>query len=237
MITESDQALRDPELALVFKALRDAADGPAPVPSDALAAVLAGIAPITKLRDRNTARASIVALVAAGVVAAGVGAAAADQLPAPAQRAIASMVNHLTPFHLPEPRIEREAAPASPIKPGPARLPETTSLRPATEPTSPPVTRPRVHGPVAPAPGHGADSGGHRGSRSGPGDSGDSAPTPPQQSGTSGSGSGDGNGSTSGTGPSSGSTPETGGGGGTSGTGHSDGGSSAVPGDSATPGD
>jgi hypothetical protein len=121
MTTIHDEALRDPDLAAFFDDLRDLAHLPAAAPSPALDAVLRATTPLDILGDRKAARAGVIALVAAGVVAAGVGAAAANQLPAPAQRAISSVVNHLTPFHVPEPDNARPDSRIDPARtPAPA---------------------------------------------------------------------------------------------------------------------
>jgi hypothetical protein len=232
MTTAYDEVLRDPELALLFAALRDAAEGPVPVPSPALTAVLDGATPITTISDRNTARASIIALVTAGVVAAGVGAAAADRLPAPAQRAVVSVVNNLTPFRLPEPRTERVAKPHH--APAPAHLFGTDTVRPDAEPTSTPITVQRGRGTVTPAPkASGSKPRDDRGSSSG---SHDSAPTAPKQSGSS-APSGSSKGESGGTTGSSDTSGSDGTGGDTSGKDRTGTGSPQLSGDSAAPGD
>lgn len=81
--------------------LRDLGTGPAPEPSPELAALLAGAAPLGPTRRRRHRRAVLVsAAVAAAVVASTGVAAARNDLPAPAQRLVSTVVDRLTPFHI-----------------------------------------------------------------------------------------------------------------------------------------
>jgi hypothetical protein len=101
----ADAALADPALSQLFDAIRAAGDGPVPAIGGALAAVMAGAASLMAARNRRrtATRAGVVGLVAVGALGAGIGAAAADELPRPVQRVVANVVGTLTPFQLPNP--------------------------------------------------------------------------------------------------------------------------------------
>lgn len=100
-----DAAYADPVLADLLAELRAVADEPAPSAGPELAALLAGAAPIAPARARRSRTASVVVigLVSSGVLAGGVGAAAADELPDPVQRVVSRVINTLTPFEVPHP--------------------------------------------------------------------------------------------------------------------------------------
>lgn len=111
-------AFADPALAALLDELEAiAAQAPPPVGAE-LAAVLAGAVPLAAGRSRRhrTASFAVIALLSGGVVAGGVGAAAADELPAPVQRVVSRVVSTLTPFEVPHP----DHAPVR-HEPGPAR--------------------------------------------------------------------------------------------------------------------
>lgn len=126
-----DDAFADPALAGLLAELRAVADQPAPAAGPDLAALLAGAAPITPARTRRsrTASAVVIGLVSSGVLAGGVGAAAADELPAPVQRVVSRVIDTLTPFEVPHPdqrvpaRHERDDDP--PLPQAPADLDDT----------------------------------------------------------------------------------------------------------------
>ncbi len=97
-------AWEDPILAPLLSELRDIADEPAPAIGPDLSAVLGGAAPLAPNRARRgkTVSAVVISLVSTGVLAGGISAAAADELPAPVQRVVARVVNTITPFEMPE---------------------------------------------------------------------------------------------------------------------------------------
>jgi hypothetical protein len=111
-----DKALSDPVLAELIGELRGMAEAPPPQIKPELESILGGFDQLARARDkrRNRLRSGGVGLAVAGVVAAGLGAAAANELPAPAQRAVARVVNGLTPFEIPHPEPETTNAPAEP---------------------------------------------------------------------------------------------------------------------------
>ncbi|WP_439936583.1 hypothetical protein ACS3YM_11555 [Nocardia sp. N13] len=145
-----DDAFADPALAGLLAELRAVADQPAPAAGAELTALLAGAAPITPARARRsrTASAVVIGLVSSGVLAGGVGAAAADQLPAPVQRVVSRVVDTLTPFEVPHPdqrvpaRHERDDDP--PLPQAPADLDDTddTDVSPPGTPGAPDPSRP-----------------------------------------------------------------------------------------------
>lgn len=122
--------------------LRRLASGPVPAPSSALEAVLKGEAPLAattaavppRSRSRSTGRrrlrtAAVLLVATLGVTTAG---AAANALPAPAQRAAARVLNAVTSFHFPTPA--RPTAPATPVHvPSVAPVPATA---PPSQPTA-----------------------------------------------------------------------------------------------------
>jgi hypothetical protein len=104
-----DGALDDPAFAGLLAELRELAERPAPPVGPELAAILAGdlppaVAPLeaARARRRRTASAVVIGLVSTGVLAGGISAAAADELPAPVQRVVARVVNTITPFEIPD---------------------------------------------------------------------------------------------------------------------------------------
>ena len=103
----------DPALVDLLAELRAVADQPAPRPGPELSAVLAGATPIARVRARRsrTASALVIGLVSTGVLAGGVGAAAANELPPPVQRVVSRVVHTLTPFELPHPDQQVPADP------------------------------------------------------------------------------------------------------------------------------
>ena len=85
--------------------LRTLGDGPAPLPSDELAALFSGASSMTAARHGRSIfarhRVGLVIAAAAMSTAALTGVAAAhDRLPQPAQTVVARVVNDLTPFHV-----------------------------------------------------------------------------------------------------------------------------------------
>ena len=96
--------------------------------------------------SRRTARASLAALAAVATVAAGlVGAASANALPAPAQRAVAYVIAALSPLTVPQPADDTPAPTPTPT----ATHRATTAPTPAPRPTRSPAASPRpsLHGP------------------------------------------------------------------------------------------
>lgn len=117
-------ALEEPAFSGLLTELRDIAAGPAPAIGPDLAAVLAGAVPLAPTRARRsmTASAVVIGLVSTGVLAGGISAAAANELPAPVQRVVARVVNSITPFELPHPdrhgppaRVPDDGAPGTPV--------------------------------------------------------------------------------------------------------------------------
>ena len=110
--------------------LRELGEGPVPEPSPELAAFLGGVVPLAPARERRRVRRRHVALgVAASILVAGTGGvAAAGRLPAPAQRLVSDVVDHLTPFTIPQgggpasPSVAPSGrrGPAAPVVPAPA---------------------------------------------------------------------------------------------------------------------
>ncbi|RYC12955.1 hypothetical protein [Nocardioides zhouii] len=103
------EALDDPAFAGLVTKLRDVAEQPAPPVGPELMAVLAGdfpdgVAPLAaaRARRRRSASAVLISVVSTGVLAGGISAAAADELPAPMQRVVARVVNTITPFEIPD---------------------------------------------------------------------------------------------------------------------------------------
>ena len=152
----------EPELSALVGQLRSLADLPAPAPSAALAAMLEnGLDPASQALDaatpappmaypaavswRTRTRALPLQLSLAGTagLALVLGAAAAGALPAPAQTAVADVVEAVTPLHLPRPA----AHPAPDVVPTPTGAPEAGNDQ----------------GDASPGPGGANDSGGRRG--------------------------------------------------------------------------
>lgn len=132
----------NPRLAQLLLQARSIAHAPAPEPSAALAALLAGpaTAPQVIVHPRWRRRLATVAVVSVGSSAALVGAAAANVLPQHAQQVVARVVNDVSPLTLPG------------VHPGlhPAHLPRT-----GTSPTShrpPDIARPAASAPTTAAP-------------------------------------------------------------------------------------
>ncbi|MEZ0448901.1 hypothetical protein [Cellulomonas sp. ICMP 17802] len=102
----SDTALGDPALRDLFAELSALADRPTPPIGEELAALLAGATPLTVApgRRNRAAKSAVIGLVTAGILAGGVtAAAAANELPAPAQRVVSRVITTLTPLEIPNP--------------------------------------------------------------------------------------------------------------------------------------
>lgn len=102
----SDTSLDDPALRDLVAELGALADRPTPPVGDELAALFAGATPLAAARSRRNkaAKTGLVGLVTAGILAGGVAAAAAaNELPAPAQRIVSRVINGLTPLEIPNP--------------------------------------------------------------------------------------------------------------------------------------
>ena len=102
----SDTALDDPALRDLFAELGALADRPTPPIGDDLAALFAGATPLTAARSRRSkaVKTGLIGLVTAGILAGGVtAAAAANELPTPAQRIVSRVINTLTPLEIPNP--------------------------------------------------------------------------------------------------------------------------------------
>ena len=118
--------------------LRALGDGPAPPPSDELAALFSGASSITAARQGRSVfarhRVGLVIAAAAMSTAALTGVAAAhDRLPQPAQTVVARVVNDLTPFHVDPSHVP---APPATHPSGPAATPTHT------EPSEPAESEP-----------------------------------------------------------------------------------------------
>jgi hypothetical protein len=117
-------AFADPAFAILLAELEAVAAQPPPAVGDELSAVLAGTLPLAVRRSHRRATSiAVIALLSGGAVAAGVGAAAADELPAPVQRVVSRVVGTLTPFEVPHPDDappRRDPAPVRPSSPAPA---------------------------------------------------------------------------------------------------------------------
>lgn len=102
----SDTALDDPALRDLFAELGALADRPTPPIGDDLAALFAGATPLAAARSRRSkaVKTGLIGLVTAGILAGGVtAAAAANELPTPAQRIVSRVINTLTPLEIPNP--------------------------------------------------------------------------------------------------------------------------------------
>lgn len=98
--------ISEPALGELFAELRGLGDRPMPPVGDALADVFAGATPFASASNRRSraAKTSLIGLVTVGIMAGGVtAAAAADQLPGPAQRIVSRVVTTLTPLDIPSP--------------------------------------------------------------------------------------------------------------------------------------
>ena len=98
--------ISEPALGELFAELRGLGDRPMPPVGDALADVFAGATPFASASNRRSraAKTSLIGLVTVGSMAGGVtAAAAADQLPGPAQRIVSRVVTTLTPLDIPSP--------------------------------------------------------------------------------------------------------------------------------------
>ena len=129
----------EPELSDLLGQLRSLADGPAPLPSTALAALLENgldavvvgegavpVRPTTSWRRRTFAFPMQVSLAGAGCLVLLLGAAAANRLPATAQTAVADVVESITPLHVPRP--VSHPVPAVVPTPTPTRSPGAGAL-------------------------------------------------------------------------------------------------------------
>ena len=140
----------EPELTLLMRQVRALADGPIPTPSTALAALLKhgfdpGAAPAPEpaaavswgnravsstssaVSWRGRSLALQLSLAGAACLALILGVAAAGDLPAPAQTAVADVIEAVTPLHLPRPA----AAPSPSSVPEPAEATTSPSPEPA----------------------------------------------------------------------------------------------------------
>lgn len=132
-----DETVMTAGVARFVAELRALADGPAPAPSPALAALLGGAIPIGPRRLRHR-RAYLIGAAAASVVAMTAVAAAHDSLPQPAQLVVAHVVNVLTPFHIDPssaPGQEPRTHPASPEPGSPATKTPTGMVPPPRAPS------------------------------------------------------------------------------------------------------
>lgn len=179
----------EPELTALIRQVRAVADLPVPTPSTALAALLEhGIDPVAapaylptatfslgqravtwtrsavSWRRRSLALPLQLSLAGAGCLALVLGVAATGALPAPAQTAVADVVEAVTPLHVPRPPVAPDVDPS----PSSASDPAEVTTSPSSESTHPAR--------VATTPG-GAESGEH------PSDSGASEPGSEGQSG------------------------------------------------------
>ena len=179
----------EPELTALMGQVRALADLSVPTPSTALAALLEhGFDPVAapaslptatfsrgqravtwtrnavSWRSRSLALPLQLSLAGAGCVALVLGVAATGALPAPAQTAVADVVEAVTPLHVPRPPVAPDVDPS----PSSASDPAEVTTSPSPEPTHPAR--------VATTPG-GAESGEH------PSDSGASEPGSEGQSG------------------------------------------------------
>jgi hypothetical protein len=139
----------DADLLTALHGLRRLSSSPAPEPSSALAAVLSGAAPLPlvaapPLRSGSASGGRQRLRTAAFLVVAGLGAttagAAANALPAPAQRATAKVLNTVTPFHFPSPHAASgrpvappTTAPATTPGPADARAPQRVTTTPSRD--------------------------------------------------------------------------------------------------------
>lgn len=104
---ELEAALASPALADFAAGLRASADGSAPAMTSELEELVASMSPLAaaRARRRRTAmRSGVVGAIAIGLGVSGVSAAAAaNDLPRPAQVFVSRIVNTVTPFHVPNP--------------------------------------------------------------------------------------------------------------------------------------
>lgn len=133
----------EPELTEAIGLVRSLADAPAPAPSATLAAMLAGGLTPTETaaappvaapravswRQRSWALPLQLSLAGAGCLALVLGAAAANELPAPAQTAVADVVEAVTPLHVPRPPARRPAPAVSPTPPAVPAVESTPAPR------------------------------------------------------------------------------------------------------------
>jgi hypothetical protein len=168
----------EPELSALLGAVRSLASGPVPEPSSALGALLAAGLGADALEQptsggfrlgsavswRRRTWALPLQLTAAGVacLAVVVGAAAGNELPAPAQTAVADVVEAVTPLHVPRPQDH----------PAPAVVPSST---PSAEPSERPDATPTPHATRSPQPEKTSGRHGGSGSDPRPGDGEDSS--------------------------------------------------------------
>jgi hypothetical protein len=132
------------ELGALISQVRSLADGPAPAPSSALAAMLEGGLDAATLpvptatsavswRRRSWALPLQFSLAGSACLALILGAAAANELPAPAQTAVANAVEAVTPLHVPRPAAH--SAPAVVPTPTPTRTPVPAAQDPSPRAT------------------------------------------------------------------------------------------------------
>ena len=135
------------DLEPVLTALRSLAPETAPRPSAQLAALLAHPVAPPSYRPRRTALAALAAVVGSFTLT-GV-AAAANQLPEPAQQFVSDLSSKYLPFQFPEPAVVMEEAPTTEPKPEPEDeapvapatteepSPEAPSEQPSEQPEKP----------------------------------------------------------------------------------------------------
>jgi hypothetical protein len=142
----------EPALTAFVEELRSLASEPAPLPSAALAAVLEGglagdalappiATPVTRApwwRPRGWALPLQLGLAGAACVGLVLVAAATDRLPAPAQTAVAEVVETFTPLHLPHGEHRRVGRPVV-VVPTPSPQPTVAAETPVAQPTRRPV--------------------------------------------------------------------------------------------------
>jgi hypothetical protein len=150
---------QEPSLVELLEALADVDEEHVPEPSPGLAALMADL-PVLSSRPQRRLRVLVAGGVAASMVCAGGIAAAANELPASAQRIVAEFSQRYLPFQLPqpeesEPEVPTEADPA-PDTPGqvtqePQVGTETVSPADDSDETTPTSPR-RIRGTASPTP-------------------------------------------------------------------------------------
>lgn len=141
-----DDLLSDPVVGDFLERLRAAGTGPAPQPSDELRAILhdnavAGSRRPTLVGRHRWGRRSMAGVAAAGLMVAGVGAAAADVLPPPFQRVVSDVVATWTPWRIPRAVDPRPADLARPPAVAPVVRDDAT-VEPAPETAEGPAADP-----------------------------------------------------------------------------------------------
>ncbi|BEP14224.1 hypothetical protein acdb102_25350 [Acidothermaceae bacterium B102] len=141
----------EPDLQRLLSSMRAVSSAPAPAPTFALESMLSrGFAPAPPVVRRPPARRQLwrAAAVLVATCTSLVSAAAANALPAPAQKVVVGIVDHVTPFTLPEPHDAVHRAPRHVV---PRAVPHAaTSAAPTPLPapalsTTPPAAKARTH--------------------------------------------------------------------------------------------